>query len=101
MRPKPTRDSSERVASHPAVRVGVALIALAAGGGFALDTWARGWTGPAAVAIAVALCAAACAAVGRATRRPPLERAARLLAVTALAGAVAAVALRLLAEPGR
>jgi hypothetical protein len=95
MQPKSAQSNSDRGAPGPASRVGIALVALAVGAGFALDTWARGWTGPGVAAIAVALVAAGCAAVGGATRRPSLERAARLLAVAALVVALAAVASHL------
>ena len=95
MQPKSTRSDSDRGAPDTAVRVGAALLALAVGGAFSLDTWVRGWTGPGAAAMAVALLAAGCAAIGRATRRPSLERAAGLLAVTALVVALAALVYRL------
>jgi hypothetical protein len=78
-----------------ASRAGGALFALAGGGAFALDTWRRGWTWPAAAAIAVTLGAAGCAALGRATRRPSLERAARPLAFAGIGVALAGVACHL------
>ena len=91
MRPMTTQLESGRGALHPAVRVGLTLIALAVGGAFALDTWERGWTAPAVAANVVALLGAGSAALGRATRRPSLERAAPFVAVAALVVAVVAM----------
>ena len=83
-------------ASSLVMRVGPALGATAAGAWFALDTSERGWTTPAIVSVACAALAAVGALLGRVTRRPVLERAALVLAVTALVvGALGALVFHL------
>lgn len=75
-------------APRPAIRVAIALIAMAVGAGFGLDTWARGWTMLGLVGTAGAALAAVCALLGRVTRRSAFERAAPSLAVAGLVLAV-------------
>lgn len=66
--------------------IAIVIMGMAMTGGaiFAIDTYQRGWSAGAIAAMAVALLAGVCAGIGRAVRRPLLERAAGIIAFTSV-----------------
>jgi len=78
------RSATRSLAVPPAAAVVIAVISIVGGTVFALDTYQRGWSVGAIAATTVALLAAACAGIGRAARRPSLERATRIIALSSV-----------------